>query len=168
MGSSKLNHSFIIETIVENEGIIIGGYMREWMARGEPSDEGWNDIDCKFKSIEGHKTALKKLREEFGERAPNIDIRQINEHFQSFWCNCWMFDGEIKLIEPALSKKTFDQQKEENMAKQAKSIVPLWLLNIRDPKRITNLINNGWSIYDTSGKLIYNNPISLNTPNPEA
>jgi hypothetical protein len=40
-----MDHELIHRTIISNGGKIVGGYVREWIANGEPSNTGWSDID---------------------------------------------------------------------------------------------------------------------------
>jgi hypothetical protein len=42
-----MDHDKIINIILNNNGYIIGGYIREWLANRKPKDTGWNDIDIK-------------------------------------------------------------------------------------------------------------------------
>lgn len=40
-----LNHNTLLDIIFGNGGHIGGGYAREWVLNGSPSDTGWNDLD---------------------------------------------------------------------------------------------------------------------------
>jgi hypothetical protein len=40
-----LNHNILLDIIFSNSGHIGGGYAREWVLNGSPSDTGWNDLD---------------------------------------------------------------------------------------------------------------------------
>jgi hypothetical protein len=149
MATNKLNHELIIKTIIDNGGEILGGYVRAWVENGEPSDNGWSDIDCKFNSIENFKNAKKII---FNEHPVNIDLKvtHFGEFFNDFWCNCWKFDGQLKMIKPALGNISFQELENETKAKIAKCIISFfWVMRL--PHRVLNLINRGWTICESNG-----------------
>ena len=151
------DHEFIIKTIIDNDGVIVGGYVRAWVVNGGLKNDGWSDIDCQFKSLDGAKNTKLKLFETLGDLTPPIDVRRRVNHMDNFWCNCWKFDGEIKMMEPALSSMKFEDLEQETKNKIARCILPLrWAM--RFPHKIKTMILHGWDIVHSDGT-----PISKQT-----
>lgn len=93
-----MNHDFIINTIIKNNGVICGGYVREWIINGKPSDIGWNDIDI-LCSIENQKI----IKNTINSLYPNIEIDfRINNYLNSTSPLCFdlfLYDGNLKVID---------------------------------------------------------------------
>lgn len=144
MGQAAIDHRLLQDTILNNGGIIIGGYVRAWVINGYASNDGWDDVDCFFPTNSDYQNAKLELQNKFGDDCPKIDVRYMHT-FNDFYCNCWKYDGEIKLMEPALSLLTFDELKEETIAKQARCIASWWWSS-RLPYRVKKLIKRGFTI----------------------
>lgn len=144
--SGRIDHTTLHRIILDNGGKIVGGYVREWMVSGEPSDHGWSDIDCIFATTQGERAAILGIKESFGDEAPSIDVRQQTTHFTDFYCNCWEFDGKIKMIYPADSRMTFEELAEETSSKIARCIYSWWFSS-RLQYRVRKLILRGWTIH---------------------
>jgi hypothetical protein len=93
-----MNHDFIIDTIIKNNGAICGGYVREWIINGKPSDIGWNDIDIRC-SIENQKI----IKNTINSLYPNIEIDfRINNYLNTISPLCFdlfLYDGNFKVID---------------------------------------------------------------------
>jgi hypothetical protein len=144
---STIDHDFIIKTVLENGGEIVGGYMRAWVSNGNPSDTGWDDVDVICRD-EKNQT---RIREELSDAGIFVDFRPTFS-FTDFWCNCWKFDGNIKMIEPALSKKSFSWLESQTKEKIAQCIFS-FQYSMRLPYRVVKLIKRGWKIADTKGNI---------------
>jgi hypothetical protein len=165
---SKLNHDFLIKTIIDNGGKIRGGYVREWILNGEPSDFGWEDVDCTFESSDSEDKALKILYENLGN-IPKIDTRcqsfnsPLSEYWcfyeklhifePSFFCNFWLFDGSFKLLEPAKSKFSYEEILEMTKNKIARCSMPFHYPTFT-PFKIFKMLYYKWNIVDYDGKKI--------------
>lgn len=143
----KIDHGFLHKTILENGGKIVGGYVRAWIANGGPCDNGWNDIDCIFETKNGERKTVDTLNQKFGKDFPPIDVRQTSTYFTDFYCNCWEFDGEIKMTHPANLNMTYKELEDETKAKWARCIFSWWWSS-RLPYRVARLVSNGWKIYN--------------------
>ena len=149
----NINHDFVVKTIFDNGGYIHGGYVRAWVLNGEPSNNGWNDIDCLFDKKEGRAKAQLILNEEYGSNSPRLDTRQIHSFFNDFWCNCWKFDGKIKLVEPAASQISIEALRDETISKVARCITTIHFV-ARLQYRIDRFFNDGWNVVNSDGSKI--------------
>jgi hypothetical protein len=146
----KIDHDFILKTILDNDGYIHGGYVRAWILNENPSDNGWNDIDCVFESPDNRKNVQRILFDQYGFKCPKIDTRQLGFGFNDFFCNCWKFDGRLRLVEPANGSFSFEQLKEETQEKIAKCITSIrWVSRI--PNRIKRFTEDGWTVLKSDG-----------------
>lgn len=151
-----MNHELLIQTILNHNGIIHGGYVRAWVSEGHPTDHGWKDIDCIFKNLDEASRAILELEKFFKEKCPKIDIKwQNRNYYDDFFCNCWFFNGELNLIEPAKSIYSIEELKKINQNKIAKCIRELNLINY-PAFRLKKMVDYGWKILDNTGKEIQN------------
>lgn len=132
-----MDHDILHRSIIDNGGLIVGGYVREWIANGEPSDNGWSDIDIMAMSSKhgAISTALKDLRvrADFQARAP----------FNDFFCNCWGFDGKIFPIEAADKRFLPEEIMEQTKNKEAHSMKsnPLFF------HKYMKFVVRGWKVF---------------------
>lgn len=139
MGKTTIDHEFLIKTILDNGGEIVGGYVRAWKAAGHPTDYGWKDIDCVFEEDRKFWETVKIINKKFGPNAPVLDFKAqffkklfgiqspvdhlgIKLSFNDFYCNCWKFNGKFELLEPAKSKVSIEEMEEFMKNKIAKCI----------------------------------------------
>jgi hypothetical protein len=108
-----MDHELIHRTIISNGGKIVGGYVREWIANGEPSNTGWSDIDILVDPQ--HQETIKKQLIDIGIRA---DF-QARLPFNDFYCNCWGYDGSIFPISKTEERFSVDQIMEQTKNKEA-------------------------------------------------
>lgn len=144
MAPPQVDHEFLQDTIVSHGGRIIGGYVRAWVQHGKPSNIGWSDIDCWFDDQAKFVKVQTLLKERMGDSCPQIDNRYLHT-FNDFFCNCWQYDGNIKLMEPAASMLSFEELREETLKKQARCIVS-WRWASRLPYRVKKLLAAGFVI----------------------
>jgi hypothetical protein len=156
----KLNHDFLIKTIIDNGGKIRGGYVREWVFNGEPSDFGWEDIDCIFPSSEKYFETKRSLHEYFGNNTPVIDIKcqEFNERkpysfANDFFCNYWGFNGEFFLLEPSKSLFSYEEIIEMTKNKIARCAMPFHYPTFNIYK-IFKMLYYKWNIIDYCGMKI--------------
>ena len=87
-----MNHDLIIDTILNNKGIICGGYAREWLLKNGPSDDGWKDIDvfCEEKNQEIIKKNINKIDPsliiDFKINAKNLSISTKGYYSINLFC----------------------------------------------------------------------------------
>jgi len=146
-----MNHEFIINTIIKNNGIIIGGYVREWLANEKPANTGWNDIDikCPQRSIE-------KIKKEIYTLYPKLNLDFSPNDFYGYRspysCNLIKYDGEFKFVK---------HPSEQDYINLTKNRICIYLKNTSVGRKLNfeqTLINNGWkieypNIFDKSLKL---------------
>lgn len=165
-----IDHELIQRIIIDNGGCIIGGYVRQWVSKGEPSDTGWSDIDCRFITIEGYRNANREMMN-LNPVPPRLDLftghgkmkRAPDQRFftavgfNDFWCNCWMFDGKIKPFPPLLSasKTLIDEIREQNKNKIAR-MIPSAIGKISEnpmtnADRVSRYVSRGWTIQNHDG-----------------
>lgn len=185
--TSIIDHELLINSILEQNGIIVGGYVRAWVSNGHPSNNGWQDIDCIFPDIDKAKIAIKNIKNLFGENSPEIDLRSssfglysklqksklISLQFNTFYCSCWKFDGKIELLEPAKKYIGYDETLYQTKNKIAKCIMPFQFYK-NNPRQIAKMLKYGWVITDHKGNEIpkdillkivknYKSTLTLNT-----
>lgn len=147
----------IIKTVLDNGGSIAGGFVREWVRFGEPQNKGWNDVDV-FCVKETNKQAIEAKLRELGVA---VDFR-AQPPFNDYYCNCWMFDGEIKPVEATNRKFSVEEIKEQTINSQAK---PIGGAAFRIDK-IISFFKNGWDVYFLNGKLATKEKIIQLAKNP--
>lgn len=160
MGNTIIDHKLLVDSILSQDGIIVGGYVRAWISNGNPTDDGWEDVDCVFPDATKANKAIANINDLFGNNAPNIDIRAssfVNEEikslklislrFDTFYCSCWKFDGEFKLLEPAKSDMSFNEVVDQTKNKIAQCIMPFRFYN-KNPRQIAKMIRRKWKIID--------------------
>ena len=167
MAETIIDHEKLVKLVLEQKGIIAGGYVRAWVAAGQPTDEGWEDIDCFFPNDELAYKATQNIQKAFGENAPMVDTRiayynkpdkdnnykSLNLSFNTFYCCCWKFDGEFKTIEPATTDLSIDEMYDLTRNKIAKCIMPFHFFKHKSLQLI-KMINYGWKIIDYDNKEI--------------
>ena len=135
-----MDHNFIINTIIKNNGIIIGGYVREWIWNGSPSDNNWKDIDikCPLDSEE-------KIAKEIHSLYPNIilDFRpnKFTGYKSPYSCDLLQYDGQFKTVE------YFGDEK--NYVDLAKNKICIYLRKRHIGRKLDReklLISTGWTI----------------------
>lgn len=92
-----MDHDKIIKIILDNDGYIIGGYIREWLANRKPKDTGWNDIDIKCPvELENN------IRKQIYSLYPNIKLdfspNMFNGYRNPYSCNLIKYDGSFKNV----------------------------------------------------------------------
>jgi hypothetical protein len=137
-------HDEIISTVIDNNGIIIGGYVREWVRYGEPQNTGWNDIDVLCPDEESKKNIKQKLKE-----INLIADFRATPPFNDFFCNCWMFDGKIKPVES--KDKKFSVEEIEDQTKS--SIAAMMETIFFRVDKIQNFLRNNWKIQFPNGNI---------------
>jgi hypothetical protein len=151
-----MDHDILIKTILDNNGIIHGGYMRAWVSAGHPVNEGWEDIDCIFENNKIAFKAVSELQKILKDSCPKIDLKwRHRSYYDDFYCNCWYFDGSLNLIEPAKMRFSFEEMEKMNQNKIAMCIKNFDLNNYQ-PHRIKKMINYGWKIVNFDGQEIQN------------
>lgn len=131
-------HDTIIKNVLDNGGIITGGYVREWVRYGEPQLKGWSDIDV-FCKENKNKTKIAKQLFEIGV---DTDFR-ATPPFNDFFCNCWMFDGEIKPVEAKDKRFSPQEIMEQTQKSEARMMASF---SVRSDKIIFFLENN-WKLF---------------------
>lgn len=133
-----IDHNFIINTILKNKGIIIGGYIREWLANGSPSNCGWKDIDIKCK-----KDDELIIQKEIALRHPNLSLdfspNMYDSYRNLYSCNLIKYDGEFK---PCIEIKN-------DIIDLTKNKICLYLNNSCAGRILSfekKIIQNGWQI----------------------
>lgn len=128
----KIDHELIHKSVVDSGGFIVGGYMRSWVAAGEPSDTGWDDIDVYGISLEKAKYVSDKIKEATNGKKTDFKFTGI---VMDFYCNSWIYDGKSIYREKTNNGKTDDQAVlEQTQQKMAVMLsmqdftinVPLW------------------------------------------
>lgn len=134
-----MNHEFIIDTIIKNNGIIIGGYIREWIGNENPSDNNWQDIDIKCP-----KESVEKIRKEIHSLYPNLILdfspNEYSGYRSPYSCNLIQYDGEFKTVK---------HLGEEDYVNLAKNKICIYFKKTSVGRRLDlekKLINNGWKI----------------------
>lgn len=159
--TSIIDHNLLIDTILSQNGIIVGGYVRAWVSNGAPSDQGWEDIDCIFQNFDDAKIAIKNIKNLFGVYTPEIDLRvskfgpyshlrdikSISLKFNTFYSSCWKFDGEMKLLEPAESYSSYEKVFHQTKNKIAQCIMPFNFYK-KNPRQIAKMLKYGWTVID--------------------
>jgi hypothetical protein len=134
-----MDHDFIINTIIKNNGIIIGGYIREWVVNGNPSDHNWKDIDIKCPE-----NSVEKIKKEIGSLYPNLilDFRpNLYVGYKSpYSCDLIQYDGEFKTVDIITKENYLDLIKNKICIYIRKTSVG------RKLNREQKLINQGWKI----------------------
>jgi len=108
-----MDHELIHRTVINNGGVIVGGYVREWIANGNPSDIGWTDIDI----LCGNQNYI-KIHNKLKEMGIRADF-QAKIPFNDFYCNCWGYDGLIFPIPKTEERFSVDQIMEQTKNKEA-------------------------------------------------
>jgi hypothetical protein len=133
------DHQFIINTIIENNGIIIGGYIREWLGNGKPMDFGWNDID-----IRCDENSKKKIKKEIDALYPNLKLdfspSEFSGYRSPYTCNLIQYDGEFKTV------KYIGEKDYVNLTKNKECIFLKQTGVGRKLNFEKRLINDGWKI----------------------
>jgi hypothetical protein len=85
-----IDHELIHKSVIDSGGVVVGGYMRAWVANDGPSDEGWNDLDVY--GVEKDKTLalVEKIQDATGGRG--VDFKYLGI-VCNFYCNSWIYDG---------------------------------------------------------------------------
>lgn len=149
---TRINHDILIKTILDNDGVIGGGYVRAWVQAGEPVDSGWEDIDCNFNDRRKAINAQSELNKLFLNNPLILDFRW-DFTARDLYCNCWYFDGKLKLIEPAKSTILYDELKEMTTNKIAKCIYPFDHVMRRRPLKVITMIDDyGWKILNSDNQ----------------
>jgi hypothetical protein len=145
------DHEVLHREILDVGGVIVGGYVREWVRNGgdAPSNEGWSDVDCFFPDPDKGLAARARLKELLGERCPSIQILFGLEFFDDFFCNCWKFDGAISPYPPAIDR--YEQTLEETRQEIARVIVSIPRV-MRAPRRVAAMSQRGWEIQNHLGR----------------
>jgi hypothetical protein len=134
-----MNHKFIIDTIIKNNGIILGGYVREWIGNKSPSDTNWQDID-----IRCPKDSVEKIKKEIYSLYPNLNLdfspNQFHSYRSPYSCNLIQYDGEFKTVK---------YLGEEDYVNLARNKICIYLKNTSVGRKLNfeeRLINNNWKI----------------------
>jgi hypothetical protein len=134
-----MNHQFIIDTIIKNNGIILGGYIREWIGNKNPSDNNWQDID-----IRCPKDSIEKIKKEIHSLYPNLNLdfspNEYNGYRSPYSCNLIQYNGEFKTVK---------HLGEQDYVDLAKNKICIYLKNISVGRKLDfeqRLINDGWKI----------------------
>jgi hypothetical protein len=134
-----MNHDLIVDTIIKNNGIIIGGYVREWLGNGTPSDTGWKDIDIKCPQESEF-----KIRKELYDIYPKLFLDFSPNAFfgyrSPYSCNLIQYDGEFKTV------KCLGEQ---DYVDSAKNKICIYLKKTSLGRKLNfeqRLINDGWKI----------------------
>jgi len=141
-------HEDILKIVLDNGGVIAGGYVREWVRFGEPQEKGWSDIDVFCEKIE----SKIKIYKELSAIGVESDFR-ATPPFNDFFCNCWMFDGKIRLVEPKDKKYSEYEIREQTINSQAKMMKTA---PIRSDK-ILFFQKNNWTLFTPDGSCPDNN-----------
>lgn len=133
------NHKFIIDTIIKNNGIILGGYIREWVANGIPSDYNWQDIDIKCP-----KDSIEKIRKQIYNIYPNLKLdfspNEYSGYRSPYSCNLIQYDGEFKTVKYLGNEDYIDLTKKK---------ICIYFKKNNFGRKIDlerRLINQGWKI----------------------
>jgi hypothetical protein len=92
-----MDHDNIIKIILNNDGYIIGGYIREWLANGKPKDTGWKDIDIKC-PVESEETIRKKINLLYPNIKLDFSPNSFNGYRNPYSCNLVKYDGNFKNV----------------------------------------------------------------------
>lgn len=137
-----INHEYIIQTVIEHNGLIIGSYIREWIANGKPVDWGWRDIDILCPQKEENIIAKEIYKKEINV---NLDFRaNTSPNFRSkYTSDLAFYDGiSFKIRDPYKAK-------EEEYLELTKNKVCRFLGINNCGRNLTKeeyLIKNGWEI----------------------
>jgi hypothetical protein len=103
-----MNHNFIIDSIIENNGIILGSYVREWIGNGNPTNYGWKDIDIKCPP-----SNIYKIKESIQQKYPNIRLDFTPSFIPKnsavkylYTCKFFKYDGRFKILDDLVSDGT--------------------------------------------------------------
>lgn len=137
-----MNHNLLIDIIIKNRGIILGSYVREWIANGSPSDSGWNDIDvfCPKESEYAIYREISKINLDI-----KLDFRASQSNFfrSKYSANLAFYDGKnFKIRKP-------HNHKETEYIKLTQNKICLFLNSNhvgRDLSLEEKLIRNGWLV----------------------
>lgn len=135
-------HEDIINIVLNNGGAITGGYVREWVRFGEPQDKGWTDVDILCEKMD----AKMKIYRELDAMGIDSDFR-VTIPFNDFFCNCWLFDGKIKIVEPKDNQYSEEEIKEQTISSQAKMMRT-------SPVRTDKILffrRNNWTVFTPDG-----------------
>lgn len=134
-----IDHDFIIKTILDNNGVLIGGYVREWIGNGSPSNNNWKDIDIKCP-----KDSMKKIKKEINSLYPNLKLDFASNEYCSFRspysCNLIQYDGEFKTVK---------YLGEQDYVHLAKNKICIFFRKTSIGRKLDfekRLINDGWKI----------------------
>jgi hypothetical protein len=134
-----MNHQFIIDTIIKNNGIILGGYIREWIGNSSPSDNNWQDID-----IRCPKDSIEKIKKQIHSLYPHLNLdfspNEYSGYRSPYSCNLIQYDGEFKTVKYLGDNDYVDL---------AKNKICIYLKNISVGRKLDfeqRLINDGWKI----------------------
>lgn len=140
-------HDMLMDVVVSKGGVLLGSYVREWRASGAPlSEDRVNDVDCIFTDPKLFDAAKVAVSERWG---PILDGR-VRLPINDFFCNCWSYDGEFKVI-PAGDKIPLEEHVTLTERRIARCINP-WHWVSRMPHRVRNLQNFGWVFQDHLGR----------------
>ena len=134
-----MNHKFIIDTIIKNNGIILGGYVREWIGNKNPSDQNWQDID-----IRCSKDSIEKIKKEIHSLYPDLNLdfspNEYSGYRSPYSCNLIQYDGQFKTVK---------YLGEQDYVDLTKNKICIYLKNISVGRKLNfeqRLINDGWKI----------------------
>lgn len=134
-----MDHDKIIKIILDNNGYIIGGYIREWLAYGKPKDSGWKDIDIKC-PIESEK----KIKKEIYNLYPNIKLdfsaNIFNGYRNPYSCNLVKYDGDFKNVNYQIDMDFVSLTRDKRCLFLKKNNIGR-VLSFEQ-----RLLNNGWKI----------------------
>ncbi|NBW12184.1 MAG: hypothetical protein EBR82_29555 [Caulobacteraceae bacterium] len=144
-----MDHDFIINTIIENNGIICGGYMREWVINNTPSDQGWSDIDIKC-TKENEKIIENLIKDKYPNIELDFRINNFTKNESPFSFNLFLYDGKIKVV------NEFEEYNNKwiEYAKQKKCVVMFKYLNNFKQKILKDKILNGWIFLNSKDEII--------------
>jgi hypothetical protein len=134
-----MDHQFIIDTILKNNGIIIGGYVREWLGNGKPMNTGWKDIDIKCPKQFQFKI-MKEINILYPKLFLDFSPTEFSSYTSPYSCNLIKYDGDFKTVKHLGEKDYIDLTKNK---------ICIYLKNISIGRKLSfeqKLINNGWKI----------------------
>lgn len=136
-----MNHNLIIKSIINNDGFIVGSYVREWAANGRPMDIGWNDIDvsCPEEKINIIKNKIYNI-----DKNINLDFSAgYSPYYRSkYSADLIAYDGKFKILPP-------HQDKEKEYIELTKNKICKFLNANHIGRRLSlekRLILSGWKL----------------------
>lgn len=133
-----IDHNFVINIIIKNKGIIIGGYVREWLANGVPSDNGWKDIDIKCQKKDSI-IIEKEIKIKYPKLQLDFSPNMYDSYRNLYSCNLIKYDGEFK---PCINSNY-------DILNLTKNKICIYLNNSNAGRVLSfekKIINNGWKI----------------------